>query len=67
MVDADRRKVLGLGGAALMVGLAGCIIFEDTTGVPVRDEVDAGEEESVDTGENEEAIEAETNAFGPSE
>lgn len=59
MVDADRRKVLGLGGAALMVGLAGCSIFEDTTGVPGRDEVDASEQD--------ESVDAETSAFGPSE
>jgi hypothetical protein len=44
MVDTDRRRLLAVGGAALLTGLAGCSLFDDTTGVPGRegDEAEAG-------------------------
>lgn len=32
--DSDRRKILKAGGAALTVGLAGCSMLQDGTGVP---------------------------------
>lgn len=40
MTDSTRRRVLGIGGTALLAGLAGCSFFEDQTGVPGRDEAE---------------------------
>jgi hypothetical protein len=37
MTDIDRRRLLAVGGAALATGLAGCSLFDDTTGVPGRE------------------------------
>ncbi len=37
MTDTDRRRLLAVGGAALLTGLAGCSLFDDTTGVPGRE------------------------------
>lgn len=37
MTDIDRRRALGIGGAALLTALAGCSLFDDTTGVPGRE------------------------------
>jgi hypothetical protein len=46
MTDTDRRRLLAVGGAALLTGLAGCSLFDDTTGVPGRegDRSDAGDD-----------------------
>lgn len=42
MTDTDRRRLLAVGGAALLTGLAGCSLFDDTTGVPGREGEDSG-------------------------
>ena len=45
MTDFERRKVLKAGGAALTIGLAGCIgPFQDRQGVPGTVESDGSEE-----------------------
>ena len=63
MKDIDRRRVLGLGGTALAVGLAGCSLFRDTT-LPGSSVEGEGEGESVEA----DAPDAEeSNPFGPAE
>jgi hypothetical protein len=59
MTDIDRRRLLAVGGAALLSGLAGCSLFDDTTGVPGR-EGDAPEGAESAGGES-------TGTFGPTE
>jgi hypothetical protein len=43
MTDIDRRRLLAVGGAALLTGLAGCSLFDDTTGVPGRESDSPGD------------------------
>jgi len=57
MTDTDRRRLLAAGGTALLTALAGCSLFDDTTGVPGRE---GGQPEAAgDAGEAEPT-------FGPS-
>lgn len=45
MTDINRRRLLAVGGAALLTGLAGCSLFDDTTGVPGREGGQSGQED----------------------
>lgn len=49
MTDHDRRRVLALGGTALTVAFAGCSAFQDTKGVPGRDDAGDDSEDGTDS------------------
>ena len=53
MTETDRRRLLAVGGAALLTGLAGCSLFDDTTGVPGRE---GDQPESEDAGSAERTL-----------